>query len=55
MNGFRLHRLGQLLEPEPGNPLDAEVSSKRFCRSYNLWFAWSFPHPSWAGLEVPPK
>jgi hypothetical protein len=24
MNGFRLQRLGQMLEPEPGNPLEAE-------------------------------
>ncbi len=24
MNGFPLQRLGQMLEPEPGNPLEAE-------------------------------
>src|SRR6266576_3869298 len=24
MSGFQLHRLGQIMEPEPGNPLEAE-------------------------------
>jgi hypothetical protein len=26
MNGFRLQRLGQMLEPEPGNPLRPKAS-----------------------------
>jgi hypothetical protein len=28
MNGFWLQRLGQMLEPEPGNPLEAVSQHK---------------------------